>query len=211
MKVYKSKQELIQDQISKEHVVLDVGFWGQAIGIDNPEWVHNILKSQAKEVFGVDLFFNGSQLENIENYKKQSAENFDFEQKFDVIFAGDLIEHLSNLGQFLDSCRRNLKKDGKLILTTPNAFNLFNIIEKLIKKEPEVNRDHTIYFNFSVLKKLLEKNGWMVVEEMYLDDVWSKYKQSLKRKFLYGIYKFMRLFTSKFIENIVVVVKLKHN
>lgn len=209
MKVYQSKKELIESQISKNDVVLDVGFWGQAIGIDNPDWVHNILKFQAKEVFGVDLSFDENQLENIRNYKKQSAENFDFDKKFDVIFAGDLIEHLSNLGLFLDACKRNLKDDGKLIITTPNCFGLFNIIEKMFKREPEVNNDHTAYFNFIVLKKLLEKNGWKVVEEKYLDDSWSKYKQSFKRKFLYLIYKFISLFTNKFLETIVIIANKK--
>lgn len=208
-KIYKSKSELIQNNIKDTDFVLDVGFWGQAINIDNPDWVHNILLSQSKEVFGVDLGFDETRLKNPQNYKKQSAENFDFEQKFDIIFAGDLIEHLSNPGSFLDSCKRNLKEDGKLIITTPNAFALFNIIEKFFKKEPEVNNDHTFYFNFVVLRKLLEKNGWEVVIEDYLNDAWSKYNQSLKRKVLYGIYKFFGLFTPKFVENIVVVAKPK--
>jgi len=207
MKVYKSKKELIQNQISENDVVLDVGFWGQAIGIEDKNWVHNILKSQAKEVYGVDIDFGKSKLEKPENYKKQSAEDFDFETKFDVIFAGDLIEHLSNLGLFLDSCKRNLKNNGKLIITTPNTFGLFNFIEKILKREPEVNNDHTVYFNFVVLKKLLEKNGWKVKQEIYLDDVWPKYKQSLKRKILYVFYKFIGLFTNKFIENIVIIAK----
>jgi len=211
MKIYKNKEELIRGLIGNEDVVLDVGFWGQAINIDNPDWVHNILLSQAKEVFGVDLGFDESRLKNPQNYKKQSAEYFDFDRKFDVIFAGDLIEHLSNTGLFLDACKRNLKNDGKLIITTPNAFGLFNVVEKIIKKEPVVNNDHTIYFNFVVLKKLLEKNGWDIVEEDYLDDVWVKYKQSFKRKFLYGIYKLFGLFTPKFIENIVVVARPKNN
>ena len=207
MKIYKSKKELIQEKISKNNVVLDVGFWGQAIDRDNPNWVHNILKSQTKDVFGVDLNFDETRLENPENYKKQSAENFDFEEKFDVIFAGDLIEHLSNIGLFLDSCKRNLKDNGKLVITTPNCFSLFNIIEKVLKKEPDVNNDHTVYFNFFVLKKLLEKNGWVVAEEKYLDDSWGKFKISLKRKYLYLIYKFLGLFTNKFVENIVIIAQ----
>ncbi|MCK4918262.1 MAG: class I SAM-dependent methyltransferase [Candidatus Pacebacteria bacterium] len=207
MKIYKSKKELIQNQISNNDIVLDVGFWGLDIKAGNFDWVHNILKSQARGVFGVDLYFDKTKLEKPENYKKQSAENFDFDEKFDVIFAGDLIEHLSNIGLFLDSCKRNLKDNGRLIITTPNIFILFNFVEKVFKKEPSVNSDHTMYFNFVVLRKLLEKNGWKVSEEIYLDDVWPKYKQSLKRRFLYGIYKFLGLFTDKFIENIVIIAK----
>ena len=64
MKIYKSKKELIQDQISENDVVLDVGFWGQAVGVEDKNWIHNILKSQAKEVFGVDVNFDKSKLEN---------------------------------------------------------------------------------------------------------------------------------------------------
>ncbi|MFH0846031.1 MAG: methyltransferase domain-containing protein [Patescibacteria group bacterium] len=209
IKIYKSKEKLIKDKISKDDVVLDVGFWGQNTNIDSKDWVHKILLSQSSNVFGVDLNFDGGRLRNLGNYRKQSAENFDFDKKFDVIFAGDLIEHLSNLGLFLDSCKRNLKDEGTLIITTPNAFGLFNIMEKLLKKEPSVNSDHTVYFNFIVLKKLLEKNGWEVTEESYLDDVWPKYRQSLKRKFLYLIYKFFNFFTDKFVENLVIIVKKK--
>ncbi|MBU1046184.1 class I SAM-dependent methyltransferase [Patescibacteria group bacterium] len=207
MNIYKSKKELIKDLVSENDNILDVGFWGQAVNIENPNWVHNIFKLQAKEVWGVDLFFDEKRLKKPQNYKKQSAENFNFEQKFDVIFAGDLIEHLSNLGLFLDSCKRNLKDNGRLIITTPNTFTIFNFFDKFFRREPSVNNDHTIYLNFIVLRKLLEKNGWNVVEENYLDDVWTKYKQSLKRKILYVFYKFIGLFTNKFIENIVVIAK----
>lgn len=209
MKVYKSKKELIEDLISKEDVVLDVGFWGQAVDVKNPDWVHNMILARAKNVFGVDLRFEDEFLVNKENYRKQSAENFSFEERSDIIFAADLIEHLSNPGLFLDSCRKNLKSDGRLIITTPNTFTLYNFVEKFFKKEPSVNNDHTMYFNFSVLRKLLEKNGWEVEKENYLDYTWSKYKISLKRRILFILYKFIGLFTSKFIEDIVVVAKIK--
>ena len=110
---------------------------------------------------------------------------------------------------FLDSCKRNLKLNGRLIITTPNAFSLFSIVEKLFKKEPSVNSNHTVYFNFVVLKKLLEKNNWKIVESAYLDDAWPKYKQSFKRKNLWLVYKFFGIFTKKFIQNIVIVASPK--
>ena len=40
----------------------------------------------------------------------------------------------------------------------------------------------------AALKKLLEKNGWEVIEEMYLDDAWGKYNQSIKRRNSNGKY-----------------------
>ena len=59
----------------------------------------------------------------------------------------DLIEHLSNLGLFLDSCARKLKANGRIVITTPNCFNLFDMASKLTKVEPIMNKDETVYFN----------------------------------------------------------------
>src|SRR3954464_14811640 len=41
--------------------------------------------------------------------------------EFDVIAAGELIEHLSNAGLFLDSAYASLKPGGLLVATVPNA------------------------------------------------------------------------------------------
>jgi len=208
-KIYKNKKELVTSLIDQNDIVLDVGFWGQAVKIDDPNWVHRMLKGCAKEVYGVDLDYDITKLGNPGHYKKQSAENFDFDMKFDVIFAGDIIEHLSNPGLFLDSCARNLKKGGRLIITTPNCFALYNIAEKFIKNEPEVNPDHTFYFNRMVLKKLLEKNRWQAVGFTYLDDAAEKYALSTKRRFLRFIYRIFSFFTLKFTETLIVIAE-KH-
>ena len=204
-KIYKNKIELINKLIDTDDVVLDVGFWGQGVSVDDPNWVHNLLKKKSSQVFGIDLDYDNSKLSNSQHYKKISAEDFDFDIKFDVIFAGDLIEHLSNPGLFLDACSRNLKNGGRLILTTPNCFNLFNMTEKLSKPEPTVNSDHTCYFNIKTLKKLLEKNNWYVAEHSFLYSLEVKYRQSWKKKILNTLYAFLSKFTDKFMVDLVVV------
>ena len=47
------------------------------------------------------------------------AQSFDLGERFDVLWAGELIEHLSNPGGFLDSALRHLAPSGRLVLTTP--------------------------------------------------------------------------------------------
>lgn len=205
--VFQRKKDIIQKYIQESDTVLDIGFWGQAVKIESSDWPHRLLKKQAKEVYGVDLTYDESKLENPDHYRKQSGENFDFDLAFDVIFAGDIIEHFSNPGLFLDACTRNIKENGRLIITTPNAFNLFNIAEKMIKKEPAVNPDHTFYFNITVLRKLLEKNGWKIEQYAFLDDSESKFAVSIKRRVLQVAYKFFGLLTPKFTETLVVVAK----
>ena len=127
--IYKNKTEFIKGNIKNTDVVLDVGFWGQAIQIDDDNWVHKILKDKAKEVYGLDLDYDETLFKD--NYLKANAEDFDFDVKFDVIFASDLIEHLSNPGLFLNACKRNLKPNGRIIVTTPNTYNLFNLFSKI--------------------------------------------------------------------------------
>ncbi len=202
--VYKNKKDLVNSLIGTKDVVLDVGFWGQGIGIDDKNWVHSLLKHRACAVYGLDMNYDESRLEQSANYQRGSAENFNFPIKFDIIFAADLIEHLSNPGLFLQSCARNLKPNGRLIITTPNCFNLFNIAEKFSKNEPTVNKDHTCYFNYRTLKRLLEKNNFIAGELAFLYSLDIGNKESLKKKFLNLIYFIFSKFTSKFIETLVV-------
>jgi len=208
-KSYHNKKELIDQLINNQDAVLDVGFWGQGVSIKDPNWVHNLLRSKAKEVYGIDLEFDVGQLSDTSHYLRASAENFDFNLKFDVIFAGDLIEHLSNPGLFLAACSRNLKDDGRLIITTPNCFNFFNITEKISKSEPTVNKDHTCYLNSKTLRQLLDKNNWSVKEYSYLYSLEVKYKESWKKKVLNVFYNVLSKFTNKFMVDLVVVAVKK--
>jgi 2-polyprenyl-3-methyl-5-hydroxy-6-metoxy-1,4-benzoquinol methylase len=75
-------------------------------------------------------------------------------ETFEVIVAGDVIEHMSNPGLFLDNCRRHLEPGGQLILTTPNA------------KWPTVflrpNPTHALWHDHYTLRHLLERHHYHV-------------------------------------------------
>ena len=205
--IYKNKQEIVNSLINETDVVLDVGFWGQGVRIDHKDWVHNSLKNRAAEVYGLDLDFDRAMVEPLDHYQKTNAENFDFPIKFDVIFAGDLIEHLSNPGLFLDACARNLKEGGRLIIITPNCFNLFHLAEKFSKREPTVNKDHVNYFNEKTIKRLLEKNGWNLAGIDFLYSLPIVYRESWKKRLLNLIYLILSKFTTKYLENLVITAR----
>ncbi len=207
LRIFKNKKDLIEKLIRPTDVVLDVGFWGQGITTDDSNWVHSLLKRQAKDVYGIDLDYDTQIIVDSSHYKKQTAEDFDFGKKFDVIFAGDLIEHLSNPGLFLSCATKNLKPGGKLIITTPNTFNLFNLAEKISKEEPTVNRDHTCYFNSKTLRVLLKKNKWDISEVAYLYTLGLKHKESWKKQILNIFYYIASLFTVKYVETLVIVAQ----
>lgn len=208
--IFKNKQELINTSVTPNDIVLDVGFWGQGVSPKDENWVHKILRARAQEVFAFDLEYDPKLVPGPkQNYFKGDAENFSVNKKFDVIFAGDLIEHLSNPGLFLVQAKKHIKLGGKLVLSTPNTFNLFNLAEKLSKTEPTVNREHTCYFNSKTLSVLLERNGWKVESVDFLYSLGVDYKQSFKKKFLNILYKFLSMFTPKFVETLVVTAKIK--
>jgi 2-polyprenyl-3-methyl-5-hydroxy-6-metoxy-1,4-benzoquinol methylase len=208
--LYRNKKELIEAHVAPGMKVLDVGFWGQGVSAENPNWPHRLLYERARDLYGLDVDYDeGRLLAPQDHYRKQSAEDFSFDIKFDVIFAGDLIEHLSNPGLFLMRASEHLAPGGRLIMTTPNCFNLFNMTEKLTKYEPTVNRDHTCYFNEKTLRQLLGKNGWGVESFHYLYTLDSEYKESWKKRLLNITYRLLSRFTNKFIETVVVVAS-KH-
>lgn len=206
--IFPNKKALIDQYIHAGSRVLDVGFSGQGVQKESPNWPHALLKNKGAEVWGVDLEIDRESFPNTERYQEESAESFSFpEKKFDVIFAGDLIEHLPNPGLFLTSCAMHMEKGSNLIITTPNCFNLFNLAEKITKDEPTVNHDHTAYFNHKILTKLLEKRGFKVVSIGYIYSLEYTHKESWKKRILNVLYWITSLITPKYIETLVVVAK----
>ncbi len=55
-------------------------------------------------------------------------------KKYDTIFAIELLEHLENPYEIMESFGRSLKKDGRLIITTarnvPQFDHLFNFTDE---------------------------------------------------------------------------------
>ena len=206
--IFKNKKELIESlNINSTMSVLDVGFFGQAVKEDSTEWPHALLKAKTNSVYGLDLEFDTGKYPS-PFYIEASAEDFSFPVKFDIIFAGDLIEHLSNPGLFLSACKNHLKEGGRLVLTTPNAFSFFSIIEKITHDEPNVNPDHTLYFNKKVLAVLMQKNGIHSYDFAYLYTLGTLWKGGLKRKLLASIYSLVSKVTPKFLEDLVVIAKI---
>jgi 2-polyprenyl-3-methyl-5-hydroxy-6-metoxy-1,4-benzoquinol methylase len=208
MALYKDKQDFIHAVISPNDIVVDVGFWGQGVNTNNPWWVHKLLKARAKKVYGFDLDFD----ENLYQkplYFKANAESYIVPEKCNIVFAGDLIEHLSNPGLFLEVSAQALLPDGKLIVTTPNTFNLFNMMEKITKDEPTVNIDHTCYFNKKTLKQLFSRYGLVITDISYLYTLHTnqQYKESWKKKVQNVMYWMLSKCTNKFIETIVVTAQ----
>ncbi len=88
----------------------------------------------------------------------------------DVVFAGEIIEHLVDTDRFLQQIRDALKPGGALILTTPNLLNLENRIRMFLGFYPRwvdwsltsSGLGHVRAYTFATLRKQLTETGFQV-------------------------------------------------
>ena len=87
-------------------------------------------------------------------------------QKFDVVIAGDIIEHVFDTDAFLQKATQLLKPVGSLLLTTPNVASLGRRMMLLLGRNPyleysttlptiDINVGHIRYYTYSDLHSQL--------------------------------------------------------
>ncbi|HTD50392.1 MAG TPA: class I SAM-dependent methyltransferase [Acidimicrobiia bacterium] len=146
--------------------VLDVG---AGSGIARPDWMHALVASVATEAVGIEIDESlvARARERGYNVVAGDAQTLDLARTFDVVWAGEIIEHLSCAGGFLDAARRHLRPGGRLVITTPNAFALSNFVYR-IGGRPRINKGHTCWYDEVTLTQLLRRHGFEVAEVSYL-------------------------------------------
>ena len=80
---------------------------------------------------------------------------------FEAIVAGEIIEHLSAPGPFLEAMLDLAAPGSRLVLTTPNAYRLQNFLTPFSGNEL-IHPDHTAWHSPSTVSVLLERSGWRV-------------------------------------------------
>lgn len=138
-------------------------------------WLHGHIKEKAKKVVGLDYYkkgveyFKGSEFD----IRYGDAQNFSFNEKFDVVTAGDLIEHLPNPGKFLECVSDNLSKEGLLVLSTPNPWCWKYVVNFIVKRNSDrINPEHICWFCNTTLKLLLNRYGFEIVKLEYCSRRW---------------------------------------
>jgi SAM-dependent methyltransferase len=93
----------------------------------------------------------------------ERLDELQIERKFDVVIAGDIIEHLSNPGRMLDGIKRFCTESTQVIITTPNAFGVPNFLRYSAGKFQE-GAEHVMSFNEQSLVTLLNRHGYSICE-----------------------------------------------
>lgn len=148
------KEALARYEFAKKYVksgmnVLDLGS-GTGYGT-------SVLGVDGVNVFGIDInaeavdFSNNHYANRNVNFKKGNILTKLPIQKYEVIVSFETIEHLKKPDLFLKNISSSLRKNGLLIMSTPNA--------PIISPNGGVGSPyHTKEFNYDELNKILKKN-----------------------------------------------------
>jgi 2-polyprenyl-3-methyl-5-hydroxy-6-metoxy-1,4-benzoquinol methylase len=139
--------------------------------------LHQKLANVCAKLIGVDLNQEGLELLNkqyrFENLHLHNVEQLDtlrLSEPVDVIVAGEVLEHLDNVGLFFDGCKALLKPEsGRILVTVPNALSIKRIWASVIRGNEHVHPDHTCYFSPRTLSEAARRHGMETVEmRMYM-------------------------------------------
>lgn len=147
--------------------------------IANGSLLHAAIQARCTELYGTDSDERGldrlrqNGFENLFVGDLEALDRCEIDDTFDVVVAGEMLEHLNNPGLFLNGVKRFLTSDSTLLITTVNAYCAMRYMLYILKgkggeNEP-VHPDHVAYYSFSTLRLLLTRHGFGNSEILFYD------------------------------------------
>lgn len=157
--------------------------------IDQNMLLHFDLEKIAKKLYGFDFDQEGLDIlskhgsKNLFQADLEKLDEVSLDETFDVIIAGEMIEHLNNPGLFLQGIKRFMNQNTKLVITTINAyaairFVIYGLRGKGGENEP-VHPDHVAYYSYKTLKLVVQRNN-LKLNDFYYYDIGPEHRVYLK-------------------------------
>lgn len=153
----KERGEVLKNIIGDNKDILDLGCrdgaltkyfvkGNKVLGVD----IDDVALQKAKDQLGIDVL-----LFDLDGDWGELAG-----RKFDIIVAGEILEHLYFPEKIIQKSIKHLQPKGKMIISVPNAFSLKNRIRLLLAQKhntPLNDPTHINHFSLKELKKLFKK------------------------------------------------------
>lgn len=147
--------------------VLDLGCAGQATKIDDPRWLHRRILEVAESCVGAD--YERDEVDRLRSagfdvvFADVSAGPGELAERapFDVVVAGELIEHLPSPQSLLDFAAQVLRPGGQLVVTTPNPFALLRVASARTLRNFD-NVDHVVLVAPTGIVEMANRAGFRV-------------------------------------------------
>jgi SAM-dependent methyltransferase len=165
-------------------------------------WLHGRLGEVARELVGLDVSAEGVQAASDAGYDVYTidCQNPDSVAGLrlapaEIVIAGEVLEHLDAPGPFLDAMRILLAPGGRLVLTTPNALRLTNVVGAMLGRE-FVSPEHVAWQSPQTIRALLNQHGYHLVElSYYVNTGEESIATGLTRAAVVGLRGLLRLTT----------------
>ena len=157
--------------LSRGRRVIHLGFTDEhqmEAKLRDGRWLHAALADVSAQLVGLDLDAAGVEQARSEGY---DAHVVDVQDRgavealalapADVVIAGEIIEHVESPGLFLRAIKPLLKADGRVVVTTPNAYRLAGFLAPLLGEEL-IHPDHVGIHSIHTLRTLAERAGYHV-------------------------------------------------
>jgi 2-polyprenyl-3-methyl-5-hydroxy-6-metoxy-1,4-benzoquinol methylase len=143
--------------------------------------LHASLEKAARSVLGIDISEEALAIlveAGLRSVAKMDAEKLELQERYDVVLAGDVLEHMNNPGLFLERVTGVLARDGELIIAVPHAFTV-NAVSFWLKGRENTHRDHTFFFSPKTLAELCRRYGLLPVKLVYVVQPRSPHESEL--------------------------------
>lgn len=132
-------------------------------------FLHGILNETASQLAGLDI-----DAQSLETMRKigfshlyqgnaEKLETSGIKDKFEVVIAGDLLEHITCPGAMLNGVLNLLETNGKFIISTNNAFGLHYQIKRWLGRYTE-HFEHVCFYSPETLAHLFERHNYKILK-----------------------------------------------
>jgi SAM-dependent methyltransferase len=134
------------DQQISGRSLLDIGVVEHTLDFAaKPNWKHALLRKRARRALGIDVL----EAEVADLARRgfdvrlcDATSNADLGERFDVVYIGDVIEHVDKPVALLEFAARHVTDDGSILVTTPCPFWWRNILSMIKDGTYIGNVDH---------------------------------------------------------------------
>ncbi len=164
--------------------VLDIGVAAHAIRyVEQPEWRHGRIARRARRCVGIDILAplvaelneRGFQVLCVDATSEQ-----DIGERFELVFIGDVLEHVDNPVALLRFAARHLQPGGRVYATTPNPFSRKFFRRFRRDGTAIVNLDHVAWITPTQAMEIGRRAG-LALSAYHLIKRFSRARRLLKR------------------------------
>jgi 2-polyprenyl-3-methyl-5-hydroxy-6-metoxy-1,4-benzoquinol methylase len=163
--------------------MLDIGMVNHTRHNWHSEWRHGRFAKVAAYCLGIDILDDMVNQLAKEGYNVRTVDatsDTDLGDRFEIVFGGDVIEHVDNAVALMKFAARHLAPGGRIFMSTPNPFSRKFVRQFKKQKAIIVNLDHVAWVSPTQAIEIAHRSGLML-RHLHLIKRMPKWKMMLKR------------------------------